>query len=205
MTSEDPAVRAITTVEDSARGYFETVHKLQFPFWRLPLLTTGGKVLTGAFATLLIGFAQWHMGQDVGPGQLGVTVVLAFFYIVLICGLSLFFDRQRADGDFQKLVSVVCGGVTLGCALVVLDRVFPWINPAWQMARPYHLSSPAAYLLVAVFSSLAVGVLLWLNTVFQSGLRDYFRDGRALAWTLGIWAIVCLGIWLIVGASHLGL
>jgi len=203
MTPPNPTTAAGDGLENSAKGYFETVYLQQYGFWKLPDLTTGAKLMTGGFAAILIGFARWHMAQSVEADKLPLSVILTLFFILLICGFLLFFDRRRVDGDYAKLVVVVCAGVTLGCGVIGLDRLVPWIVPVWDWAGVRHLSPGIVHLLVPVISATVAGFLLWLNTIFQSSLGEYFRDRRVTAWTIAIWATICVGIWLVIRAADL--
>ncbi|NWG23191.1 MAG: hypothetical protein HXY30_02040 [Pseudorhodoplanes sp.] len=185
-----------------ATEYFGAMHKVGFAFWQLPDLPGGSNILTGSFAGLLIALAQAHMSQDIRPEAMALTIGITFFFILLISGILLFLDPYRTGEDYQKLVAVVCAGVTLGCAFIVLDMVVPWIDRLWLSIRPYDPSSSAANVLIAGIAVLLVGILLWLNTIYQTGLRSYFTSLRMVAWTVAILGVVGVGVSLIISGAE---
>lgn len=195
---------SIDKLQEYAGAYFETIYKAVFEYWTVPSIPSGGNILNGAFAVVLITLARAQMAQPTDASAVGSILVAAFFFILLVCGILIVFDRSVSNdaaarvANWHKLVSVVSVGITLGCAFIVFDKFVPWINPIFSVVNHFEWSGGAANRGVATVAAFcACGVIL-ANTLYRTKLGTYLKTPRALAWTAIIFCIVIFGINLLV-------
>jgi hypothetical protein len=204
----------LDNLQGYAADYFETIYKTTFEFWTLPNIPSGANILNGAFAIALISLARAQMSQSNEAAILGKIVVTVLFFILLVCGILIIFDRNLAadpstpDGPtrithWRKLVSVVSVGVTLGCAFIVLDAFFPWINAVFSAVSYFEWSSQAANRSVATVSSLCACTVILTNTIFRTSVANYLGNREALIWTTVIFFIVIVAINVLITTSTL--
>jgi hypothetical protein len=188
MALSDAVKDSIKGLQDNAAAYFGVIYKTTFAFWSLPEIPSGGNVLTGAFASLLLYFARFQMGQPTDSSLMAALIFGLLLYLIFMCGVLVAFDpfvKTKTD-NMQRLASVACVGITLGAGFIVMDRVLPWIGvvQGWTDGRA------KADWLVAFFAGLAAWSVLGANTLFGtqpplSALRD---------WHILIWSALCLAI-----------
>jgi hypothetical protein len=193
---------ALTKVQDYAASYFEVIYKTHFRFWELPGVPTGGNIFTGAFATALIYLARQRLGDSTDPELMSKILLVTLFVLLLICGILNIFDPAQASAErlpnMKRLVSVICVGVTLGCAFIFLDRIVPWIKPiqAWAAART--LSEGVQRSLIATAAALFSSVVIFANTLLWVGAQGSLKSLRVNIWTAIILVLIALGIHLII-------
>lgn len=189
-------------IQNYASSYFEVIYKTHIAFWRLPDVPTGANVLTGAFATALIYLARRQFGQPTDPQSMGKILFFALFVLLLICGILIAFDPSRAPGkgvqNGKRLISVVCVGITLGCAFIFLDAIVPWITPIQQWAAARILSQEAQQYMIATAAALLSCAVIFANTLIWVGVSRSILDIRTNIWAIAILIIIALGLNLIV-------
>jgi len=185
-----------------ASSYFELIFKTHFAFWRLPDVPTGGNILTGTFATALIYLARRQFGQPTDPELMGKILLFTLFVLLLICGILIIFDPQQAAAErlsnWKRLISVVCVGVTLGCAFIFLDAIAPWIPAIQAWAAPRTLSHGTQLYITATAAALLSSVVIFANTLFWMGVRGSLKSVRVNIWTVIILVLIALGLNLII-------
>jgi len=189
-------------IQDYASSYFEVIYKTHFAFWQLPDVPTGGNIFTGAFATALIYLARRQFGQSTDPELMSKILAVTLFVLLLICGILIIFDPSQTKAERlpngKRLISVVCVGLTLGCAFIFLDGIVPWITPvqAWAAART--LSQGAQQYMIATAAALLSCVVIFANTLFWVGVQGALKGARVNIWTGIILVLIALGLNLII-------
>jgi uncharacterized membrane protein (DUF485 family) len=197
MAFLDAAKDVIKNLQENAAAYFEVIYKTTVAFWSLPEIPSGGNILTGAFASLLLYFARFQMGQSTDASLMAALIFGLLLYLIFICGVLVAFDpyvKTKVD-NMRRLASVACVGITLGAGFIVIDRVLPWIGTVqgWADGRA------KADWLVAFFSGLAAWSVLAANTLYITQPRlSAFRDLHTLVWGALCLAIFVFGVGLII-------
>lgn len=197
MTFSDAAKDAIKGLQDNAAAYFEVIYKTTFAFWSLPEIPSGGNILTGAFASLLLYFARFQMSQATDASLMAALIFGLLLYLIFICGVLVAFDpyvKTKVD-NMRRLASVACVGITLGAGFIVTDRVLPWIGFVQGLAG----RSATADWLVAFCAGLAASSVLGANTLFGTQPRlATLLDGHTLIWSALCLAIIVFGLGLVI-------
>jgi hypothetical protein len=197
MTFSDAAKDAIKGLQDNAAAYFEVIYKTTFAFWSLPEIPSGGNILTGAFASLLLYFARFQMSQAANASLMAALIFGLLLYLIFICGVLVAFDpyvKTKVD-NMQRLASVACVGITLGAGFIVMDRVLPWIG----FVQGWAGGSATADWLVAFFAGLAASSVLGANTLFGTQPRlSALLDRHTLIWSALCLAIIVFGLGLVI-------
>ena len=193
-----PSQTLLDRIQNYATSYFEVIYKTHIAFWRLPDVPTGGNVLTGAFATALIYLARRQFGQPTDPQSMGKILLFALFVLLLICGILITFDPNRAQGkgvqNWKRLVSVVCVGITLGCAFIFLDAIAPWITPIQQWAAARILSQETQQYMIATAAALLSCAVIFANTLIWVGAKQSILSIRTNIWAIAILVLIALGL-----------
>jgi hypothetical protein len=189
-------------LQDYASSYFEVMYKTHFAFWQLPDVPAGGNILTGTFATALIYLARRQFGQPTDLELMSNILAVTFFVLLLICGILIIFDPKQTKADripnWKRLISVVCFGITLGCAFIFLDGIVRWITPVQDWAYAHMLSKGAQQYVIATAAALLSCIVIFANTLFWVGLEGSVKSARANIWTGIIFVLIALGLNLII-------
>jgi len=202
-------VRAhLDRLQKYAAAYFLVLYKTIFVFWKIPQVPTGGNILTGAFAIALVYWARLHLGRTIDSDTMAIVLGTAFFVLLLICGIAVIFDPKLGRGvagarvqNMKRLVSVVCMGITLGCAFVVLDQIFHWISPLFGLLAGRDWPTESADRVIATVTALFASVVILANTVVHVGFKDFVLSIRNVVWSLVSFAIIAIGFNLVVAQS----
>ena len=189
-------------IQEYASSYFEVIYTTHIAFWKLPDVPTGGNILTGTFATALIYLARRQFGQPTDPQSMGTFLLFALFVLLLICGILIVFDPNRTKGEgvqnWKRLVSVVCVGMTLGCAFIFLDVIVHWITPIQGWAAARTLSDGTLQYMIATAAALFSCVVIFANTLIWVGVGNSIMSARTNVWAIGILMLIALGLNLII-------
>jgi hypothetical protein len=198
----EPDRSVLDKIQDYAGSYFELIYKTHFAFWQLPDVPAGGNILSGAFATALVYLARRQFGQSTDPQFMSQTLGVTLFVLLLICGILIIFDPSQTKADRlrngKRLISVVCVGITLGCAFIFLDAIVPWITPVQAWAANRTLSQESQQYVIATAAALLSCVVLFANTLFWVGAKDSLKSFRENIWTAIILVLIALGLNLIM-------
>jgi len=191
-----------------AGTYFDLIFRTSFNFWDLPRLPSGANILNGGFAIVLITLARAQMSQSVEAQTVGTILVSAFFIVLLVSGILTVFDHKiylmgqaYRIAAWRKLVAVVSVTITLGCAFIVLDKIIRWIDIVFWAADKFNLSTEAANGCVASVSAIFATSVILANTAYRTAPVPLVRNRRVMVWTGVIFAIVIVGINLLISAS----
>ncbi len=202
MAFADAAKDAIKTLQDNAAAYFEVIYKTTFAFWSLPEVPSGGNILTGAFASLLLYFARFQMSQSTDASLMAALIFGLLLYLIFICGVLIAFDpyvKTKVD-NMRRLASVASVGITLGAGFIVLDRVLPWIG----LVQGWAHGAATADWLVALFAGLAAWSVIATNTLYATQPRlSALRDWHILIWSALCLAIFVFGLGLVISGFFL--
>jgi hypothetical protein len=193
---------ALLKLQAYAALYFSVLYRTVIQFWLIPNPPTGANVLTGGFAFLLLYSARMQLSLPVDSASMYTILFASFFIILIICGVLVVFDpRLRKPGAplqvsaMAKLVSVICVGIILGCALVVLDTVFPWIDPLFGLANALGLSASSATFFAAGVAALFAFIVILTNSIIRAGgVRAFFSDLRNDVWSGIILIMLIIGV-----------
>ncbi len=199
----------LNRLQGYAGTYFDLIFKTSYNFWDLPPLPTGANIFNGAFAVILISLARAQMSQSVEAQTIGTILLFVLFVILLVCGILIVFDRkiyarEQAErvASWRKLVAVVSVTITLGCAFIVLDKIFPWIGMVFRVADKWELSIEVANSCVASVAGVLATCVILANTIYRTAPVPLIRNGRVIVWTAIIFGIVIVGINLLISASN---
>jgi hypothetical protein len=198
----DAGGNALDKAQSYASSYFELIFKTHFAFWKLPDVPRGANILTGGFATALIYLARRQFGQSTDPELMGKILLFTLFVLLLVCGILTIFDSQQTAAErlpnWERLISVVCVGVTLGCAFIFLDAIIPWVSTvqAWAAART--LAEGTQQYMIATAAALLSSVVIFANTLFWVGVGGSLKSIRINIWTVIILVLIALGLNLII-------
>jgi hypothetical protein len=201
MSLSDKVTDAFNTMQDYAASYFEIIHKTVFSFWMLPDVPTGGNILTGVFASLLIFLTRSQMSLPTDTESIGQLFSALLFYVVFICGVLVVFDpgvATRLD-NMRRLISVVCVGITLGCGFIVVDRVLPWIGWVQDGTSAWGWGESGAHYLTAGAAAFAASTIIFANTLYLApSTQAAIASPRVLIWSLICYGVIGLGIGLVI-------
>jgi len=202
MAFLDTTKDAAQKLADNAAAYFEVIYKTTFSFWSLPEIPSGGNILTGAFASLLLYFARFQMSLSTDASFVATLILAMLLYLIFICGILVAFDPhvETKVNNMRRLASVACVGITLGAGFIVLDRVLPWIGTVQRWFE----EGPKADLMVASLAAFAAWCVIGINTLYLTLPRfSAFGNGRILVWAALCLGIVVLGVGLVITPNGL--
>jgi hypothetical protein len=167
----------------------------------MPPLPSGANILTGSFAGFLIVASRFERSLPTDAASLRIVFPLVLVYVVFIAGISLLSDPGIPNRIviWRQLVSVVSVAISLGCGLVAFAWIVEWTLPLDGLSNAIGLADAGANRILATAAGALVSIILFANTAFNvGGLRAVLKSRRTMIWSFVFFAIVSLGISLVL-------
>jgi len=187
-------------LQSYAIAYFQTVYETVITFWSMKTLPPGANILTGGFGAFFIAAARFEMSLSTNPKNLIVVFAITYLYVLFVCGISLLLDPgvENQIENFKKLVSLVSVQTSLACGLITLAWVIPWTLPIEALAQRFGLFDAGTNRLISVGAALLATVLILVRTIRLRPRAWTESRNRTLVWVLASFAIVSVGVNLIL-------
>jgi hypothetical protein len=190
----DKIAQLLSKIYDYAIAYAQAVFQTIIAFWQMREVPNGANILTGAFGAFLIVAARFERSLASNSGDLMIVFPLVFVCVLFLSIILLMADPgiETRLKNFQRLVSVICVGVTLSCGLIAFAWVIEWSRPFDYLSDHSGLGEPGANRVVSAVAALVATTFIFVNTTFYVGARTVFRSLRIWIWSACIYLVVAL-------------